>query len=302
MTASKDETTGGLFARLRAVRPDLVGALGQVADYVLAEPSIAVRSTITELAERVGTSPGTITRFCRACDFGGYAELRVAIAEEIGRAANSRWDSDIGRRIDADDTLDHVLRVIVQANQQALVDTAEQLDLDVLDRVATSVITARQVHFFGVGTSAVTAEELRMRLQRIDVPSWAWQDVHSGLTSVALVDGRDVVVGISQSGRITETLEVLRRAAERGAVTVAITNEPASPLAEVASLVLTTAPRAADSRADAMADRHAQMLVMDVLYARIAQLTHARTLEALESTAEAMREHRVPPKSKPRNR
>jgi DNA-binding MurR/RpiR family transcriptional regulator len=289
------EFTGGVLGRLGELRSSMSGALAQVADYITAEPATAMRSTITELAVSVGTSPGTITRFCRACGFSGYAELRVAIAEDIGRAGNRRWDSDIGREIDVSDRVDHVVKVIVSANQRALIETAEQLDLTALDEVAKRLVAARQIHIFGVGTSGIAAAELQVRLQRIAVPCWSWDEIHGGLTAISLVDERDIVVGISQSGSVVETLEVVRCAAERGATTVALTNNPASPLAKTAGLRLTTAPRADAFRADAMADRHAQLLLLDVIYARVAQLTHARTLGALETTAEALDTHRVAP-------
>src|SRR5437762_7028042 len=46
------------------------------------------------------------------------------------------------------------------------------------------------------------------------------------------------VIGISQSGRSPDVVEVLADARKQGAVTLAITNEPASPLAEAADTVV----------------------------------------------------------------
>jgi glucosamine--fructose-6-phosphate aminotransferase (isomerizing) len=46
------------------------------------------------------------------------------------------------------------------------------------------------------------------------------------------------VVAISQSGASPDVVEVLRAAAEQGAPTVAVTNDPSSPLADVAGAVL----------------------------------------------------------------
>ncbi|HEY8478107.1 MAG TPA: SIS domain-containing protein [Chloroflexota bacterium] len=49
---------------------------------------------------------------------------------------------------------------------------------------------------------------------------------------------RTLVVGVSQSGASPDVVEVVRRARADGALTVAITNEPAAPLAGVAEHVL----------------------------------------------------------------
>ena len=68
---------------LRRVRLGaFTGALRRVADEVLADPAGAARATIVELAERSSTSPATVTRFCRALGFEGYADLRLGIAAE----------------------------------------------------------------------------------------------------------------------------------------------------------------------------------------------------------------------------
>jgi len=47
-----------------------------------------------------------------------------------------------------------------------------------------------------------------------------------------------VVIGISQSGQSPDVVAVVREGRRQGAVTVAVTNDPASPLAEVAAFVL----------------------------------------------------------------
>src|SRR5690242_5134438 len=99
-----------LLARVKAGLPEFSGALQRVAEWILTDPDGAARSTIVELAERSQTSPATVTRFCRALGFDGYAELRLAIAGETGRAARaSGWMVDIGREILPADPLDRVL-------------------------------------------------------------------------------------------------------------------------------------------------------------------------------------------------
>ena len=84
---------------------EFTGALRRVAEQVLTDPAAAARATIVELAERSGTSPATVTRFCRALGFDGYADLRLGIAAETGRARSAGWTVDIGREIQPGDPL-----------------------------------------------------------------------------------------------------------------------------------------------------------------------------------------------------
>ncbi|WBQ03158.1 MurR/RpiR family transcriptional regulator [Kribbella sp. CA-293567] len=298
MASSGPPPSSDVLRRLRESGDELQGALRTIADFVLAEPAAASRLTIVELAERTGTSPGTVTRFSRACGLHRYADLRVALAEEAGRSGAGRWSTDIGRQLHPDDSLDRVVEVLVSANTQALVATAERLDPVMVDQVAEAIVGARHCHFFGVGTSAVTAEEFGLRVRRIGVACWTWPDVHSALIAAAQADQRDVFVGISFSGHVAETVEVIDAAAARGTTTVVITQDRESPLARSAGLLLTTAPPSGNQQAQATADRHAQFLLVDIVYARIAQLTHPAIVEVLDRTAAAVDGHRIARRSR----
>src|SRR6059058_4714701 len=81
------QAPAGVLIRIRSLLPEFTGALQRVAEQVLTDPAAASRATIVELAERSGTSPATVTRFCRALGFDGYADLRLSIAGDTGRAA-----------------------------------------------------------------------------------------------------------------------------------------------------------------------------------------------------------------------
>src|SRR3954468_7899291 len=50
--------------------------------------------------------------------------------------------------------------------------------------------------------------------------------------------GRAAVIGISQSGQSPDIVGVLATAAKQGAITIAVTNDPASPLARASSATL----------------------------------------------------------------
>lgn len=293
--ASSAGPSGGVLERIARLNGDFSDALSRVAEQVVGDPAVAARSTIVELAERSGTSPATVTRFCRSLGFDGYAALRVAIATESGRAeaqSNNGWQVDIGREIRPDDPLDRVVGHVLTAEITALQDTAASLDLDGVARVAEAVAAARRVDMYGIGGSALVVGELHMGLHRIGVPAWVWNEVHSALASGALLSREDVAIAFSHSGATVETVEMLAEAGSHGALTVAVTSFPAAPIAEVADIVLTSATRASNSQSDVLAARHSQLLVADALYLAVAQRRFPRTVSAFETTAHAVAGHR----------
>jgi DNA-binding MurR/RpiR family transcriptional regulator len=289
-----EELPDSLLGRVRDLLPEFTGALRRVAEQVLVDPAAAARATIVELAERSGTSPATVTRFCRALGFEGYSELRLGIAGETGRAARTAgWGVDIGREILPEDPLDRVLHQIMAADTRAMHDTAARLDLRAIETAAAEVAQARRVDIYGASSSALVGAELQFCLHRIGVAAWCWKDIHDGLASAATLGAGDVAIGVSHSGQSRETIEILAEAGSHGATTIALTSFPRSPLAEVAEIVLLTAVQATPFRPDALSARHPQLVVLDLLYIAVAQRLHDRAHTAFQVTARAVAAHRA---------
>lgn len=283
-----------VLTEIRARMPELPAALQRVGEHVLSAPAVVARATILETAERSETSAATVTRFCRALGLPGYADLRLAMAEETGRSASVvGWEIDIGREIEPTDSLDRILGLITTADIRAIQETADQVDLTEVDKSADAISQGRRIDIYGIGGSALVADEMQLCFHRIGVPSWSWSDVHSGLASAALLGPQDVAMGISHSGATDETVELLVNAGDHGATTIALVSVRDSPLAEVADIVLTTAIHETTFRSDDLAARHAQLVVLDLIYIAVAQRRYEVTGEALKMTANAVRGHRT---------
>jgi DNA-binding MurR/RpiR family transcriptional regulator len=280
------------LVKIRSLLPGLARAEQRVAKVVLENPATVAHRSITEVAEEAGTSETTVTRFCKAIGVGGYPELRIALAADTARTA-ARADRDLGGDIGPSDDLRQIVGKVAFADARAVEETAEQLNVDTLQKVIEAVADARRVDVYGFGASAFVAFDLQQKLHRIGRTCFAWNDTHIALTSAAVLTDADVAIGISHTGSTSETVEALRTAGEHGATTVALTNFPRSPIADVASHVLTTAVRETTFRSGAMASRIAQLTVIDCLFIGVAQkhLDSAKT--ALESTYEAVAGHRL---------
>jgi DNA-binding MurR/RpiR family transcriptional regulator len=279
-----------LLVRLRALRPSLSPAEDRVAEQVLADPRATAALTISELAVAAATSETTVMRFCKRLDLPGYPQLRLALAEE---SAQPRALSASRTDINASDTIDDVIRKIAFADSSAVEETAEQLDRATLAEAAKVIGRAGRVDVYGSGASAVVGADLQQKLHRIGCVAFSWSDPHIALTSAALLGAKDVAIGISHSGTTRETIEALTTASSHGARTVAITNFPLSPLAQLADLVLTTAARETALRSGATASRIAALTVVDCLYIAVAQRNLRGARKAVKSTRDAVSAHHV---------
>ncbi|WP_370542066.1 MurR/RpiR family transcriptional regulator [Amycolatopsis sp. FDAARGOS 1241] len=280
------------LVRIRSLLPGLARAEQRVAKVVLDDPASVARRSITEVALAANTSETTVTRFCKAVGVGGYPQLRIALAADTART-EARTTRNLGGEIGPEDDLAAVIGKVSFADARAVEETADQLDVAELQRVIDLVAEAGRVDVYGVGASAFVAADLQQKLHRIGRVSFSWSDTHIMLTSAAVLSPGDIAIGVSHTGATTDTVEALRVAREHGAITVAVTNFPRSPITEVADHVLTTAARETTFRSGATASRIAQLTVIDCLFIGVAQRHMDESVSALDATRDAVGSHRL---------
>lgn len=295
-SASLPPATGSgtvVFNRIRLRLPEMSETMSRIAMFLLAQPEAALELSIKELAGQTGTSPATVTRFCRLLDFTGYVPFRVSVATDLGRAsAADSWKTDIGRAFGPEDSSADVLSTLVNAHTRSLQETASIMNLPLIEGISARIARSRHVDIYGVGGSANLAQEMQARLYRIGINSHHWSEVHAALTSAVLQTQDCVAIGISNTGRTEETVEMVRQAGSAGALTVAITNDAKSSLAKVADLAIVTSVYEKFLQPDDISAKHVQLLVLDLLYLLTAQQDFGRTTRNLAASATAVSTHR----------
>ena len=289
------EHATGVANRILLRRPEMSGAMAKIADYLLEYPQAPLKLSIGQLASKAGASAATVTRFCRLIGYQGYVPFRVSIATDFGRStARESWKTDIGRAFGPHDPAADVLSTLINAHARTLRETAAAIDLPLMQKIAKRLATSSHVDIYGVGGSAFLAEEMQARLYRIGINAHVWSEVHAGLTSAAIQNVESVAIGISNSGRTEETIQMLREAGRAGALTVAISNNPTSPLAENADLTIVTSVYEQFLQPDDLSAKHGQLLVLDLLYLLTAQENFSRSTNNLAASALAVATHRRP--------
>jgi DNA-binding MurR/RpiR family transcriptional regulator len=277
---STTSDTGGLVVQIAGMLPALTPAEQRVARVVVADPGAAAARTVTDLATVAGTSEATVIRFCRSVGLPGYPQLRLRLAAEAGRRTGPAGHGS-PRRGGTDPGIDLALIIAAVAAEdaRAIRDTAAGLDPAVCTTVVEAILAAGRVDVHGADGSAHVAADLRQRLQRLGVPAYGWPDGVSAVASADLLGPGDVAIGVSHGGRTAQTVQVLRRAAQRGAMAVAVTSSSRSALGRAADLVLVTATGDSADRQGSGAGRAARSTVVDVLVVGVTRRRVTRTGE-----------------------
>ncbi|GAB2597536.1 MurR/RpiR family transcriptional regulator [Microlunatus antarcticus] len=279
-----------VLIRVRGALPSLRPAEQRVAEAVLADPAGVSERSITSLARLCRTSETTVLRFCRALGLAGYPELRIALAraaqgEEDDRASGTASDGVIVQT----DSMAEMVAKITYADQRSIADTGAAVDVVALQAAVDALAKARRVDVYGVGASALVAQELHGRLHRLGLASGVWADPHAALSSAAGLVSGDVAVGISHTGTTIDVIDALRVARTRGATTIAITNFDRAPIVGQSDIVLTTAARETTFRTGSMSSRVSQLVLVDCLFTGVAMRSYDRSVSALDAARSVLR-------------
>lgn len=282
-----------VLVRMRALRPELTPVENRIAGQFLAAPTATAAMSIAELAGRCDTSTASVVRFSRRLGYERYRDLRLDVTRAVTRETmETDGLTTVTGDIDRGDSLADIVAKVSFAETLSISDTVSALDVGALAGAVAAVTHARRVDVFGVGASAVVGLDLQRKLVRIGRTALEWSDSQAAWTSAATLGRGCVAIAISHSGATADTIQFLGIAQASGATTVAITNHGASPLAQRADLVLTTAARETSFRSGALGSRIAQLMVVDCLFIGVAQATYDASMEALRRTYVAVHQAR----------
>jgi RpiR family carbohydrate utilization transcriptional regulator len=278
---------GGVLDRLQAIRPSLAPTAQRIADYVLKHAADVVHMSVTEVAERTGSSEGSVVSLCQQIGARGFQQLKIALARDLVQPVQFIHE-DLAR----DDDVGTVAAKIIHSGMQAMQDTLKVLDAKALAKAVKAILAARRVEVYGIGSAGPIAEDANYRLLRIGIESKSVIDSHVQAISASLT-GKDVaVLTVSHSGSTHETVTATRLAKQAGATTICITNYGKSPLIAHSDIVLHTMARETQFRTEAMTSRIAQLAIVDALIACLALATYDRAVDTIAHTFEVLADKR----------
>ncbi|AZK44025.1 MurR/RpiR family transcriptional regulator [Erysipelothrix piscisicarius] len=191
----------------------------QIAMYILQKNNEIRNINIGKLAEQTGTSSATITRFCRKIGCESFVDMKIQIsaAEQDGIPLES---SDI-----FDSVYSYYNRVIDR--------TKKNINKEELERVITALKDAQRIFIYGVGSSGLTAMEMTQRLLRMGFNVSGITDSHMMLINSTITKEKDLVIGISTSGKTIEVLNAVKTAKNNGSKILSMTSFSESELAHI---------------------------------------------------------------------
>jgi len=236
-----------------------------VASYIIEHPDIVVTLSVSELAEKAGTSMATIIRLCKKVGLSGYQEMKLVLAKDIATPLKP-IHSDVYET----DTDSEIATKVFESSMRAIEISYNALNPDHLTAAADAIIKAKRVVIYGFGNSTSIALDLQHKLLRLGVDAIAYSDLHLQIISTASLCEGDVMIAISHSGSSKELVAQAKRAKSLGAKIISITSLGQSPLYKISNVAFCTASIESEFSVLAFSSRVAQMVIINTLYSIIA--------------------------------
>lgn len=216
-----------------------------VIKYILDHEEEAILMNTADLAKKLNVDPVTVIKACQGVGLKGFHDLKKKLKKKI---------TSIGKRTPIDKFLsefevntgkEEAIRNALSRDLQMLTGTIEKVSFGKVIRSCEAIIGSRQTYIIGLGYIGAVAGYLQSLLRSHIPQAHAITEYNGMLFDYMEHFGKgDVVIAIGFDKCQNQTIKAFKRAREKGATTIVITDSEYSPLCKYAKLdlIVHTAP------------------------------------------------------------
>lgn len=216
-----------------AISPgELTRAEQKILDYINTNTDAFLFSSIGQLAQRLGLSDATVSRFARHAGCADFKGLKSLVVEQASGPA-----AKMAGTLSQDGAFSPA--AWLERQQLYLQKTAQQLDQVEFDRAVEALVSARRIFLHGKNASSSLARMLAFRLRRLGLPVSPLPSGGSELLEGLLqAETQDLVVMFSFSKLSREGRIILEHSRTAGYRTLAFVSRTCIPPEEQADISL----------------------------------------------------------------
>lgn len=203
------------------------------------------------VSELLYVSEASLSRFAKKCGYTGYREFVYRYQEGLNAALPG--------------TDDHIKQVL-NTYQELLNKSYSLADRAQIDRICHILTSKRRVYVYGLGSSGLSAQEMKLRFMLAGVDIEAITDIHIMKMNAVLLNESCAAIGITVSGQTPEVLRALGAAKEKGASTILFTSRSSSDYDAFCDEVLLLAVKEHLKNGGAISPQFPILVMIDVLY------------------------------------
>lgn len=273
-------TSAALTARIKEHLTKMTRSERLIGDHLVKHALDAAFLPAARLGELIGVSESSIFRFSKSLGYASYQELQLELQHEVRERITMNTPARLQQAVTREPTGGNTLSAAIETDIHNLRITHQQIEPAVFDTIVTLLCEARRVVTVGMRGAAPLAQlfAYSLNLLRPGVSTLAHQSETLPDQLIDL-DSQDVMVGFAYSRQALRTISAVELAKRTGARTIAVTDDPLSPIAlrsDHSLLVATESEAFIQSYTAACA-------VVHMLVAAVGKALHSSAMERLKA-------------------
>ncbi|MDE5910558.1 MAG: MurR/RpiR family transcriptional regulator [Lachnospiraceae bacterium] len=256
----------------------------KIADFVIGNVDRVLFMSITDLAESCSVADASVYRFCRSIGAEGYQDFKMKLSLSVSPdeiIATEKENLKV-------DSLEFTLDKILQNHIRVLKETRMLIGKDAVRKTLQMMEEAKNIYFFGIGDSLLTAKEARNKFLRICNKVNCIDDPHMQAMTASMAGAEDLIFIISYSGATKDNVYVAKIAKKVGAKVIGITRFIKSPLTGYTDVLLVCGSNEGPLDGGAMSTKLSQLYIIDVLFQEYYSRNKQMSMENNKKTSRAV--------------
>ncbi len=188
-----------LFQKVEEVAHQYSDARRVIGEFLLAEKDRLEECSMQEIADRTFTSKSSLVRFAKTVGYPGWKPFIKDFLAESYYEATHYSDIDPNFPFAEGDGLRDIVYKLCNLQVESLLDTADQMDMEQLERAVDLVCGARQIAVLGQPPNSYVANLFKRKMLSIGRPILLYEGGDLGLLAHSL-GAEDCAILISYTG------------------------------------------------------------------------------------------------------
>lgn len=260
-----------------------------LAEFLLANYEQAAFLTAARLGALVGVSESTVVRFAYAIGYQGWPQLQAVLQEMVKDRLSTTTRLKLSAACNRGQE-QSVMREVMETDLENLRRSLQDLKEETFNAAVDAVIKSNNIYVLGSRSARSLAHFLAFYLQMIGKRvSVVPQGLGSIFEELGAVKPGDLAIGISFPRYSRVTIEGFAYARQKGATTLALTDNVISPLGQLADITLP----ARSNLGSFIESFVAPLSVINALLTAVGRRDKDKTLARLDELEEVAQKHNI---------
>lgn len=260
----------GAVNNIESIKQEMSVTENKLADYILDHLEDIPVMTSSVLAERARVSPAAVIRFSKKIGFSKFSELKLSITKDLEKRVYNEY-SDIKNT----DSF-QVAKTKLLRNDKMVIDAmGDMLDEKKINMAVDALKKVKRIYVFGVGTSALAAEDVKQKWTRLGKTVIFDKDRHLLAQQMQNDKGNCLFWGISHSGKNRDVIYLAEHAKTLGITTIGLSQLGQNNLSKKVDIAVQTA-RTQDLKNDDYGSGATHSIIMQTVAIDILFYFHMR--------------------------